>query len=239
MGEEKKVSFKKILKNQKGDKKNKDKEEKKVEETGKQEKKIAKKKEEKKPVKKVRKKKDKGEEKVREKKKRKKRIKTETFEKKKEEVEEPEKEEWMILRVGDEYYGVPLGEVEEIRKKVKLTTTPQLPEFAKGMAEVRDLMIPVIDFAKILGISKEDSKSNPVIIIKISEKLIGLEASEIVEIIEISPGDILMLPEIFPSGLFRGGYSFNSKVVGLMKVEGLLKGEKFQSFEEGQYEEGF
>jgi len=152
----------------------------------------------------------------------------------KEIIKEPKREEIMIVRVGKEFYGIPLSNVEEIRREINLTSTPQLSEFLSGIAEIRDLIIPVVNFGQLFGIRIEDNKTKkiPLIVVQISKQLIGLQVSEIVEIKEIQKKEILSLPDIFPPKLFSGGYSYKSIVVGILNVESLLKGKQIQSFKE-------
>ncbi|MBN1694887.1 chemotaxis protein CheW [candidate division WOR-3 bacterium] len=144
------------------------------------------------------------------------------------------REEIMIVRVENEFYGIPLLCVEEIKNEIKLTQTPQLSEFLSGIAEIRDLIVPVINLGKLFGIETENKKSNkiPVIVVKISNQFVGIQVSKIVEIIEIQKTEILPLPDIFPPKLFSGGFSHKSIVVGIINIESLLKGKQIQSFKE-------
>jgi purine-binding chemotaxis protein CheW len=144
------------------------------------------------------------------------------------------REEIMIVRVENEFYGIPLLCVEEIKNEIKLTRTPQLSEFLSGIAEIRDLIVPVVNLGKLFGIEKENNKENkiPVIVVEISGQLVGLQVSKIVEIIEIQKNETLPLPDIFPPKLFSGGYSYQSIVVGIINIESLFKGKQIQSFKE-------
>ena len=144
------------------------------------------------------------------------------------------KEELMIVRVSGEFYGIPLSCVEEIKRELRLTSTPHLSEFLSGIAEIRDSIIPVIDLAKLFGIEEEVSKAKkvPVVTVRILDQLIGFQVSEIVEITEIKKNEILPLPDIFPPHLFSGGYTYKSFVVGVLNVGSLLKGKQIQSFKE-------
>jgi purine-binding chemotaxis protein CheW len=156
-------------------------------------------------------------------------------------VEKPQKskitskrEEIMIVGVGNEFYGIPLRCVEEIRNEIKLTSTPQISEFLSGIAEIRDLIVPVVNLGDLFGIEtgNKKEKKRPVIVVEISGQLVGIQVSKIVEIIEIQKGEILPLPDIFPPKLFSGGYSYKSIVVGIVNIESLLKGKQIQSFKE-------
>lgn len=145
-----------------------------------------------------------------------------------------QREELMIVRVGNEFYGIPLAGVEEIKNEIKLTSTPQQSEFLSGIAEIRDLIVPVVNLGELFGIETENKKEKqtPVIVVEISGQFVGIQVSKIVEIIEIQKNEILPLPDIFPPKLFSGGYSYKSIVVGIINIESLLKGKQIQSFKE-------
>jgi len=144
------------------------------------------------------------------------------------------REELMIVRVSEEFYGIPLSCVEEIKRELKLTSTPHLAESLSGIAEIRDSIIPVVNLANLFGIEQEPTKAKkiPVVTTRIANQLIGFQVSEIVEITEIHKNEILPLPDIFPPHLFSGGYTYKSFIVGVLNVESLLKGKQIQSFKE-------
>ena len=144
------------------------------------------------------------------------------------------REELMIVRVVGEFYGIYLSCVEEIKRELKLTSTPNRSEFLSGIAEIRDSIVPVVNLASLFGLEQESVKPKkiPVVTIKIANQIIGFEVSEIVEITEIKKNEILPLPDIFPPHLFSGGYTYKSYIVGILNVESLLKGKQIQSFKE-------
>ncbi|MCK4527938.1 chemotaxis protein CheW [candidate division WOR-3 bacterium] len=144
--------------------------------------------------------------------------------------------EMMIVREGKEYYGIPLDYIEEIRNEASITEAPHLPEFVTGVTEVRDVIVPVIDFANLLGLREKQKRTTPIIMIEVSDQIIGLQFDEVVEIVDIKKEEILPLPDMFPSKVLIGAYNYNSRVTGILRVERLLKGKHLQSFKETGYE---
>lgn len=138
----------------------------------------------------------------------------------------------MIIREEEEYYGIPLDYVDEIKKDLSLTDAPHLPEFLSGIIEISKVMVPVVDFSCLIGLRKRKKRKTPIIIVRVSNQIIGFQFDEVVEIIEIKKEDILPLPEIFPSIILSGAYDYNSKIVGILRLEGLLKGRHLQSLKE-------
>lgn len=137
--------------------------------------------------------------------------------------------EIMIIRVQNEFYGIFLDYINETINDITLIDAPNLGEFVAGITEIGNDLIPVISLYKIIGLKKEKKEKKPVIIVKISEELLGILIDEIIDIKEIKENEILPIPEIFLSFLLRGAYDFNGKVVGILKLEGLLKEKNIQS----------
>jgi len=147
-------------------------------------------------------------------------------------------QEMMIVREGKEYYGIPLDYVNEIKKDLSLTEAPQMPEFVSGVTEIRDLMVPVVDCATLFGLRERVKRRTPIIVVEISDQVIGLQVDEVAEIIEIKEEDILPLPEMFPGRLLIGAYYYGSNIVGILRMKGLLKGKYLQSLKDVEYEDG-
>jgi purine-binding chemotaxis protein CheW len=137
--------------------------------------------------------------------------------------------EIMLIRVQDEFYGIFLDYINETINDITLIDAPNLGEFVAGVTEIGDDLIPVISLSKIIGLKTEKKVGKPVIIVKIPDKILGIQIDEIIEIKEIKENEILPIPEIFPSYILRGAYDFNGKVVGILNLDGLLKEKNIQS----------
>ncbi len=121
---------------------------------------------------------------------------------------------------GDEIYegiyGINVSKVREIIKVPKLTELPGTPEFIEGIFDLRDVVIPVVNLAKWMGIEEpEDAKKNArVIITEFNNVLIGFIVHEAKRIRRISWSDIE--PATFVSG---SGALDGSKITGVTKIE--------------------
>ncbi len=113
-------------------------------------------------------------------------------------------------------YGINVSKVREIIKVPKLTELPGTPEYIEGIFDLRDVVIPVINLAKWMGIEEpEDAKKNTrVIITEFNNVLIGFIVHEAKRIRRISWSDIE--PASFASG---GGALDGSKITGVTRIE--------------------
>ena len=120
-------------------------------------------------------------------------------------------------KVYEGIYGVNVSKVREIIKIPKLTELPSTPEFIEGIFDLRDVVIPVVNLAKWMGIKEPEGteKNARVIITEFNNILIGFIVHEARRIRRISWGDIE--PATFVSGT---GTMDSSKITGVTKIEG-------------------
>lgn len=126
----------------------------------------------------------------------------------------------ILKQQGDEVYegiyGINVSKVREIIKMPKLTELPGTPEFIEGIFDLRDIVIPVVNLAKWMGVDEpeEAEKNARVIITEFNNVLIGFIVHEAKRIRRINWGDIE--PASFASG---SGELDGSKITGVTKIE--------------------
>jgi two-component system chemotaxis response regulator CheV len=114
-------------------------------------------------------------------------------------------------------YGINVSKVREIIRVPFLTELPGTPEFIEGIFDLRDIVIPVVNLAKWMGIIEPEGieKNSRVIITEFNNVLIGFIVHEAKRIRRISWSDIE--PATFVSGT---GSLDGSKITGVTKIEG-------------------
>ena len=119
-------------------------------------------------------------------------------------------------KVYEGIYGINVSKVREIIKVPKLTELPGTPDYIEGIFDLRDVVIPVVNLAKWMGIQEpEDAKKNSrVIITEFNNVLIGFIVHEAKRIRRISWSEIE--PATFVSG---NGSLDGSKITGVTKIE--------------------
>lgn len=97
----------------------------------------------------------------------------------------------VVFRTGNEEYGIPIQYIVSIEKMERMTPVPVLPEYAKGIVEIRAELVPIIDLEYIFYhrfMKMEDSVR--LVVVQAAELVIGILVNEAKEIIEISPEQI-------------------------------------------------
>ncbi len=113
-------------------------------------------------------------------------------------------------------YGINVSKVREIIRVPSLTELPGTPEFIEGIFDLRNVVIPVVNLAKWMGITEPEGigKSSRVIITEFNNVLIGFIVHEAKRIRRINWNDIE--PATFMSGT---GSLESNKITGVTKIE--------------------
>ena len=114
-------------------------------------------------------------------------------------------------------YGINVSKVREIIRVPALTDLPGTPDFIEGIFDLRDVVIPVVNLAKWMGITEPESATTNarVIITEFNNVLIGFIVHEAKRIRRIS------WSEIEPATFMSGSDALDSnKITGVTKIEG-------------------
>jgi len=114
-------------------------------------------------------------------------------------------------------YGINVSKVREIIRVPKLTELPGTPDFIEGIFDLREVVIPVVDLARWMGITPppDAEKNSRVIITEFNNVLIGFVVHEAKRIRRINWGDIE------PASFMNSSGSLDTnKITGVTKIEG-------------------
>lgn len=124
----------------------------------------------------------------------------------------------VTFMLGDEEYGLPIMQVQEILRLRELTVTrvPNAPEFVDGVINLRGRLVPVIDIRKRFGLSAiERDRANRICVVRVAGRTVGMLLDAVVEVVTILPSTIEPLPDLATS--IDAAF-----IVGVVRVEGRL-----------------
>lgn len=111
---------------------------------------------------------------------------------------------FLAFTIGEESYGIPVLNVKEIIGMLDITPVPKMPEYIKGIINLRGKIIPVMDLRLRFGIASRDYDARTCIIViemEISNqtRLTGLVVDTVSEVLDINKEAIESPPECFGS----------------------------------------
>ncbi len=106
-----------------------------------------------------------------------------------------EKSQYLTFRIGDEHYGLRLAQTREIIEYGGITSVPLMPNFLRGVINLRGEVVPVIDLAVRLGRSAITIQKRSCIIVVELENVdqhhvLGLLADAVSEVVELDVNSI-------------------------------------------------
>jgi purine-binding chemotaxis protein CheW len=110
--------------------------------------------------------------------------------------EDTQKGKYLTFILGSEHYGIEIKHVTEIIGIQSITSVPELPEYIRGIINLRGKIIPVMDVR--LRFKKPFLEYNDrtcVIVVDIHHISIGLIVDGVAEVMAIADEDIVPPPE--------------------------------------------
>lgn len=111
------------------------------------------------------------------------------------EEEDTQKDKFLTFSLGSEFYGIEIKYVTEIVGMQPVTEVPELPEYIRGIINLRGKIIPVMDvrlrFRKPL---RDYNDRTCIIVVDIKDIAIGLIIDSVSEVMSIPEGDIVVPP---------------------------------------------
>ena len=130
--------------------------------------------------------------------------------------EDTQKGKFLTFSLENEFYGIEIKYVIEIIGLQPITEVPELPEYIKGIINLRGKIIPVMDVRlRFKKPYREYNDRTCVIVIEINHISIGLIVDSVSEVLSIQEENIVPPPDINKSG--------NKYIKGIGKVGNEVK----------------
>jgi purine-binding chemotaxis protein CheW len=139
--------------------------------------------------------------------------------------------EYLSFKLGAEEYGIDILKVQEIRGYEPPTRIANVPEFIKGVVNLRGVIVPIIDMR--VRFCMEDVQYNSftvVIILNIAGRTVGMVVDSVSDVLELSAQNIRQAPEFnsaieagYITGLGTVKTGDTMRMLILMNIEDLMK----------------
>jgi purine-binding chemotaxis protein CheW len=109
-------------------------------------------------------------------------------------------EQFIIFRLGDQDYGIPIAAVSEIaRPPEHITRLPKSPAFIDGVMNLRGSVVPIVDLRRRFDLNTtEQIGSSRILILTIGEVTAGFLVDSVARILKVSSDNICPAPELSP-----------------------------------------
>jgi purine-binding chemotaxis protein CheW len=142
-------------------------------------------------------------------------------------------QKYLTFTIEDEVYGIEILKVKEIIAMIKITQVPLVPNFVKGVINLRGQVIPVIDIRLKLGLEElEYTMHTTIIIVEIDDLSIGFIVDRTSDVVSITP-DVLAPPPRFGTKIdisfLKSMAKLKDKIVMIVNLEKIFSQEELES----------
>lgn len=134
---------------------------------------------------------------------------------------------YVMLVLGEEVFGVPVGGVSSIVRFGEPTPVPHAPEAVMGVFNLRGRIVPIVDLRRRLsGVAFTPSPLSRVVVADTSQGQLGIAVDAATDVVEVSEDEIRPVPEGVLSGeaarAFSGVIERDGRIVILLDIERAL-----------------
>src|SRR6056297_2596088 len=72
---------------------------------------------------------------------------------------------YLTMNLGKELYGIPVLKVQQIIGKTEITEIPRMPEFIKGVINLRGKIIPLMDLRLKFGLEEKEYTDRTIFVV--------------------------------------------------------------------------
>jgi len=105
--------------------------------------------------------------------------------------------EYLTFRLGDEEYGIDILRVQEIRSYEPPTRIANVPEFIKGVVNLRGVIVPIVDLRLKLGCpNAEYNAFTVVVVLNVHGRVVGAVVDSVSDVLELQKEQIKPAPSL-------------------------------------------
>lgn len=131
-------------------------------------------------------------------------------------------------------YMLPILKVREIITMPSITSLPQLPEYVRGVTNLRGSVIPIVNLKKLLVAANDSNSGKTVIVLSTGKIVFGIIVDGISGVINIDESEIQLPESFFNTNIdkIEGVANIDDKLIVLLNTKRLLPLEDTTLFEE-------
>jgi purine-binding chemotaxis protein CheW len=142
--------------------------------------------------------------------------------------------QYVLFRLGDEEYGLPIEQVSSIIRYEPATPVPHSPESVDGVINLRGHVIPVVNLKrKLLGTAFVAGVTSRIVVAEGEAGMVGLVVDAANEVTTISLEDVRPTPETAltseTADAFEGVASHEDRLVILLNLDRALPSSEYGS----------
>lgn len=133
----------------------------------------------------------------------------------------------ITFQLGDQILGVDIMAIREIRAWSPATPLPNVPQYVRGVVNLRGIVLPVLDLRHRLGWGMTDPTARHVIIVvQIGEQLQGIIVDAVNDIATVHSENMQALPDVgdnAASAFLEGLATIDDRMIMVLALDRLVE----------------
>jgi purine-binding chemotaxis protein CheW len=142
--------------------------------------------------------------------------------------------QYLTFKLVDEVFALDITKVREVLDFTTVTKVPRMPEFMRGVINLRGSVVPVVDLKLKFGMSKTEKTVNTCVIIvevKVDDEttILGALADSVQEVIDLEADHIEPAPKIgtrLNTEFIKGMGKHNDKFIIILDVDKVFSADE-------------
>lgn len=134
---------------------------------------------------------------------------------------------YVTFSLGEEEYGLPINQVQEINRVGEITRVPNSPEHVRGVINLRGRILPVIELKRRLNLGETVvTRESRIVVVEHGKKTLGLMVDRVAQVLQVPPDTIEPVPEeVVQAGphFLKGVCKIGDRMIVLLELEKIVK----------------
>ena len=135
--------------------------------------------------------------------------------------------QYIVVRIGNEQYGINIKYIDNIVRNQKITRVPKTQTYYKGVINLRGEIIPVMSIRLKLGLEDDEfTDKTRIIIVKIEGATIGVIVDQVREVVTLDDDNTEKITRTSrddaASGYIRSIGKSKGELISLLDIVGLI-----------------
>jgi purine-binding chemotaxis protein CheW len=134
--------------------------------------------------------------------------------------------QFLTFQLDDELYGVDILRVQEIKGYTAVTKIPNMPDYIKGVMNLRGTIVPIVELRTTFGMPTIDyTVFTVIVVVVVRDRIMGLVVDSVSDVLNISKKDIQAPPDFGAKvdvSVLTGIGKSGDKLVALLNIDRLL-----------------
>ncbi|WP_019612917.1 chemotaxis protein CheW [Psychromonas ossibalaenae] len=143
---------------------------------------------------------------------------------------------YLTFTLGDEEYGIDILTVQEIRGYDSVTSIANMPDFIKGVINLRGIIVPIVDMRIKFNLGDVTyHEMTVVIVLNIADRVVGMVVDGVSDVISLSSEQIKEAPEfgaVLDTKYIKGLGVVDQRMLILIDIENLMSSKEMALVEQ-------